>query len=131
MSQRIPHLYISISDIDDRGVFSSEAIPKGSIIEICPVIVIPKEETVHIKKTALYNYYFDWKEEDESLAISLGYGSLFNHAYHPNAEYIPDYEALALRFYAIKDIEVGEEITINYNGDPNDQEIVWFDLPKK
>jgi len=109
MSQRIPHLYIASSPIDERGVFSTEPIPEGSIVEICPVIVIPKEEMKRIKKSVLYNYYFDWIEEDESGAIALGYGSLFNHSYKPNAEYQPDYESATLRFYAIKEIEVGEE----------------------
>lgn len=127
MSQRIPHLYIASSEIDDRGVFSTEPIPKGSIIEISPVIVIPKNEMELIKETVLYNYYFDWKIEENSGALALGYGSLFNHAYQPNAEYQPDYESASLRFFALKDIEAGEEITINYNGDPEDQEKVWFD----
>lgn len=131
MSQRIPHLYIANSSIDDRGVFSTEPIPKGSIIELCPVIVVPKMEMEKIKETVLFNYYFDWEEKNESGAIALGYGSLFNHSYKPNAEYQPDYDSSTLRFHAIKDIEVGEEITINYNGDPDNQEKVWFDLPKE
>ena len=130
MSQRIPHLYIAASAIDDRGVFSSQAIPKGSIIEICSVIEIPGDEMEHLKKTVLYNYYFDWNEEEESGAIALGYGSLYNHAYQPNTEYILDYETKTIEFHAIKDIEAGEEITINYNGDPEDQDKVWFDGQK-
>lgn len=127
MSQRIPHLYIAPSDIDDRGVFSSEAISAGDIIEICPVIIIPKDEMEYIKKTVLYNYYFDWDEKDKTGAIALGYGSLFNHAYQPNAQYLWDYEFTSLKFYALKDIAAGEELTINYNGDPENQEKVWFD----
>jgi len=128
MSQRIPHLYIGPSTIDDRGVFSTEPIPKGSIIEVCPVIIIPKGEMEKIKKTVLFNYYFDWQEKAGNGAIALGYGSLFNHDYKPNAVYSYDYESGNLDFYALKDIEVGEEITINYNGDPKSQEKVWFEL---
>ena len=127
MSQRIPHLYIAPSTIDDRGVFSSQLVPKGSIIEICAVIVIPRDEMNHLKKTTLYNYYFDWDEESQSGAIALGYGSLYNHSYHPNTEYVLDYDTNTLEFHALKDIEAGEEITINYNGDPDDQEKVWFE----
>ncbi len=127
MSQRIPYLYIASSNIDERGVFSSESIPKGSVIEICAVIIIPKEEMEDLKKTALYNYYFDWDEEEHNGAIALGYGSLYNHAYQPNAEYVLDYNMNTITFYAYKNIEVGEEITINYNGDPANQAKVWFD----
>ena len=127
MSQRIPHLYIGPSDIDSRGVFSTQPIPKGSIIEICPVVVISSDEMLHLKKTALYDYYFDWQEEMENGVIALGYGSLYNHSYQPNAEYILDYEFKSLEFHALRDIEAGEEITINYNGDPDNQEKVWFE----
>ena len=127
MSQRIPHLYVGPSDIDDRGVFSTQPIPEGSIIEVCAVIVIDRDEMEYLKKTELYNYYFDWDEEERSGAIALGYGSLYNHAYLPNAEYILDKKFNRLEFYAIRDIEAGEEITINYNGDPSNQEKVWFD----
>ncbi len=127
MSQRIPHLYIGPSSIDDRGVFSTEPIPKESIIEICPVIIVEADEMENLAKTTLFNYYYDWIEEDKSAAIALGYGSLYNHAYHPNAEYIIDYESKTLAFYAIEDIEAGQEITINYNGDPDKLEKVWFD----
>lgn len=127
MSQQIPHLYIAPSDIDDRGVFCGQPIPKGSVIEICAVIVIRGDEMKQLKKTALYNYYFDWIEEEKSGAIALGYGSLYNHSYHPNTEYLIDYEMNTLSFHALRDIEAGEEITINYNGDPEDQEKVWFD----
>ncbi|MFT5165619.1 MAG: SET domain-containing protein [Saprospiraceae bacterium] len=128
MSQRIPHLYIAPSDIDDRGVFSSQPIPKSSIIEICGVIVIPGDEMEYLKKTVLYNYYFDWNEESQSGAIALGYGSLYNHSYEPNTEYVLDYESNTLAFHALRDIEAGEEITINYNGDPDDQDKVWFEI---
>lgn len=127
MAQRIPSLYIALSSIDDRGVFTSEAIEKGSILEICPVIIIPGEEMELIKQSILYNYYFDWDESAKNGVIALGYGSIYNHNYQPNAEYVEDQEARCLRFYAIRDIEAGEEITINYNGDPGDQSSVWFD----
>ena len=30
-------------------------------------------------------------------------------------------------FYAHKDIKAGEEILINYNGDVDDKELLWFD----
>ncbi|MES9794000.1 SET domain-containing protein-lysine N-methyltransferase, partial [Priestia megaterium] len=29
--------------------------------------------------------------------------------------------------YAYTDIQAGEEILINYNGDEDDQELLWFD----
>ena len=33
----------------------------------------------------LYNYCFSWGDNYEHTAIALGYGSLYNHSYTPNA----------------------------------------------
>ncbi len=127
MSQRITSLFIGPSDLHDRGVFTTEGIRKDSLIEICAVIVIPEEELELLKKTVLYNYYFDWHKNGEDAAIVLGYGSLYNHDYQPNTEYALNYEANSIEIYALRDIEAGEELTFNYNGNPTDQTKVWFD----
>ena len=37
-------------------------------------------------------------------------------------------EAGTIRFVALRDIEAGEEVTTNYNGNPDSQEPVWFDV---
>jgi SET domain-containing protein len=34
----------------------------------------------------------------------------------------------AIEFSAIRDIQKGEEITMNYNGLPEDKTPVWFDV---
>lgn len=73
--QRIPGLFISNSGTIGRGVFTAEFISSGSLIEICPVLVIPKGEVDAIHETELHDYYFIWGEEDEAAAIALGYGS--------------------------------------------------------
>jgi uncharacterized protein len=127
MSQQIPHLYVASSELHDRGVFCATLIPEGSIIEICPVIFISADDLEILKKTILFDYYFIWGEDEKSGAIALGYGSVYNHHSNPNARYFVDFEALTLEIYAIKDIEAGEEITFNYNGDPEDQSEVWFE----
>lgn len=127
MTQRIPQLYIAPSNIHDRGVFTLAAIPKGSIIEICPVLLIPPEDMEILKQTSLYDYYWAWEEDEQSGAIALGYGSIYNHSYTPNSRYLADFSGLKLEIHTIKDIEAGEEITFNYNGEPDDQTKVWFD----
>jgi len=35
-------------------------------------------------------------------------------------------DELMMEIIAIKDIEPGEEIAINYNGDPENQDQLWF-----
>ena len=126
MQQSLSSLFIAPSKLGGRGVFTSKAISKGSIIEISPVIVMPKKDRKHMDDTKLHDYYFIWGEQDDQCAIVLGYGSLYNHAYTPNAEYAPDFKSATLDFYALFDIKAGEEITVNYSGDPSGHIPLWF-----
>ena len=124
--QRIPSLYVAPSPLGGRGVFTAEVIPAGSVIEICPVIVLPKMQTALLDQTVLYDYYFLWGEREEEYAIALGYGSLYNHSYSPNAEYQADFDRNDLHFYALTAVAAGSELTVNYNGNPDDEGTVWF-----
>lgn len=125
--QRIPSLFSAPSDISGRGVFTGEPIEEGALIEICPVIVLPENELSVIHGTALHDYYFLWGDDQNQCAVALGFGSVYNHSYQPNAKYLLDYDHQTIDFYAIKDIGPGEEIFVNYNGEPGSQERVWFD----
>lgn len=125
MNQR-PGLYIAHSDDKGRGVFTSHDIPAGELIEICPVIVIPRAELPVIHKTVMHDYYFLWGEDMEEAAIALGFGSLYNHAIHPNADFILDMENLTIDIVATADIPAGAEITINYHGEAGDDTPLWF-----
>lgn len=111
-----------------RGVFAQQNFKKGEVIETCPVIVLPAEDIDSLELTELYNYYFAWGPDSKDAAIALGYGSLYNHSYNPNARYYKDFENGLLKYVCIRDIQKGEEITINYNCDPEDKTPVWFDL---
>jgi len=122
---QIPHLYIAQTDYG-RGVFTAAHIEKGSVIEVCHVLVIPKAELPIIHKTVLHDYYFLWGDHMEQCALALGYGSLYNHAVHPNANFILDIGQHTIDIEAIKDIAAGDEITINYHGAPGDEEKLWF-----
>ena len=110
------------------GVFAREKFARGEIIEAVPVIVIPADEWPHVEPTVLALYIFNFGPQDEHAAIALGYGSLYNHSYTPNAKYVKSWEEKLIRFIALRDIEAGEEITVNYNGSPEDQTPIWFDV---
>ena len=97
---------------------NDETILEGQVIEICPVLVLPPKDRTLIDKSALYDYYFLWGNDHEETGIVLGFGSLYNHDYTPNAIYETYYE---------EKIPANTEITINYNHDPNDQTKVWFE----
>ncbi|MBI5138494.1 MAG: SET domain-containing protein-lysine N-methyltransferase [Candidatus Vogelbacteria bacterium] len=117
-------IYLSRSKIKgaNRGVFAHSKIKKGEIIEKCPVVIIPAVELPDINKTTLLNYYFCFAKDESKWAIALGFGSLYNHSYEPNATYTKDYKNSLIYFTAIKDVLKDEEITVNYNsGDPEDK----------
>ena len=123
---RIPELYITSSSLHGRGVFTGVAISQDSLIEVCPVLVLPAEDMKAIQSTKLYDYYFEWGEENNQPAIALGHGSIYNHSYEPNARYLVDFEMETISYYAIREIEAGEEITVNYLGRPSEKGKVWF-----
>jgi SET domain-containing protein len=127
MSAQQASIYVAYSEIHGKGVYAARDIEEGEVIEVCPIIVFPLEQLPHMRETVLDDYYFDWGDEGKWFAICLGYGSLYNHSYNPNAEYGMDFEAQTIDFYCIKDIPAGTEIFINYNGDPNNLEKVWFE----
>ena len=108
-----------------RGVFARQAIKEGNLIERVPVLVVPIEHLVGgMHSPVLARFFYMWSKD--KVAISLGYGSLYNHSYRPNAHY--QHGPLTISYSALRDIAQGEEITINYNGDPEDKSPVGFSV---
>ena len=108
-----------------RGVIATKPFEIGDILERAPVIVLGTPDTAKIVDTILLFYHFCWG--DESTAIACGYGSLYNHSIWPNAFYQKDLEANVLIFVAMRPIAAGDEITVNYNGDPEDKTPIIFE----
>jgi SET domain-containing protein len=107
-----------------RGVFALRRIAKGEEIERVPMIVMTaKEFEEDLSSSSLSNYCFAWGRNQ--VALALGYGSIYNHSYTPNARY-EDVGPQTKVFLALRAIEVGEEITVNYNGKPGSRTKVWF-----
>ena len=127
MIQHIDGIFVFESKLHGLGVFCAEDIHNGSLIDICPVIQLNKVDVQSILKTTLNNYYFEWGEALKKGAIALGYGSLYNHSYDANARYEIDIKFSTISIYACKDISAYKEITINYNGRPDDKTKVWFE----
>lgn len=108
------------------GVFASQNIAAREIIEEVPVILLPEEQISDLAKTKLLDYFFAWGEKLEQAAIALGYGSLYNHSYEPNAKFVENYNQNTITYSAIKGIKKGDEILMNYNGQPDDMRKLWF-----
>lgn len=123
---RISSLYIAETQEMGRGVFTSSFIPKGSVIELCPVLIIPAEDVPQIHATCLHDYYFLWGDQGEA-ALALGFGSLYNHATDHNADYTMDYQKDTIDIFSIRAIQAGEEITINYFEGGEEYTERWFE----
>jgi len=123
----LPLLYLAPSPGRGRGVFTQEAIAINTIIEIAPVIVLSAAERELLDKTRLHDYIFVWGEKGDRCAMALGYVPLYNHASPSNCEYEMEWESELIRIRTIRNIEAGEELFINYQGDWDNQAPVWFE----
>jgi SET domain-containing protein len=123
----IPSLYIGTSEHRGRGVFSSEALAAGIVIEIAPVIVMSSKDRQLLDQTLLHDYIFEWGDDKQRCCMALGYVPIYNHAYDSNCEYEMDFEDQLIRVKTVKQVEKDEELFINYNGDWNDNTPVWFE----
>jgi SET domain-containing protein len=122
------NVYILKTAKRGRGVFARRKINRGELIERSPVIVIPGREWSTMDETILSNYVFDWGEKEEHAAVALGYVSIYNHSYKPNAELTECLDQHVIEVSALRDIKPDEEIFVNYNGAPDDREDLWFDV---
>jgi len=120
-------LYIDKTDQTGRGVFTKQSIPANTIIEISPVIVMNAEERKLLDQTLLHDYIFEWGPGSDQCCMALGYVAVYNHSYKSNCEYEMDFEAAVIKIKTVRNVQPGEELFINYNGDWNNAKPVWFD----
>ena len=97
-----------------RGVYAKRDFKRGEIVEIAPVVVMPKREVgVHAR---LSHYVFEWGPG--CYAVALGYGSLFNHSSDPDVLFSLDKPKRKIIFRAVRPIRRGQEIMTSYGYDP-------------
>lgn len=95
------------------GMFATEPIKEGEIIENCPIIV-EKQQTVS-NAGKLGDYHFDMP--NGKCAFPLGYGGVYNHSENFNADTPVNNFNLKKRIMTVRanrDILPGEEVTVTY-----------------
>lgn len=117
---------IKQSALHGRGVFAAGKFKPGAIIEIAPLILLEAADKEFLQTTSLFNYYFLIVNEDTPAALGLGNASIYNHSYTANAVYTVSLKDASLVIKAFKEIKSGDEITLNYNGKPDDTTHVYF-----
>lgn len=122
--------YLFIKEISEkgRGVFTSKRIAAHTLIEEAPVIAMSAEDRIHLDKTLLHDYIFEWGDNKDQCCMALGLVPVYNHSYASNCEYFMNYEKGTIQIKTVRKVNPGEELTINYNGDWNDKKRVWFEV---
>jgi SET domain-containing protein len=112
------------------GVFALKDFKKGEIVESAPAMVFTPKERKILERTSLSHYIYPWRST-RGAALIFGYGSIYNHSYSPNADWKQNFKTMSMVYRAVKNIKRGEEISVNYNGEPEEQTpIDWFEVKK-
>lgn len=109
-----------------KGIVTDEDIPANTVVEVAPVIVMSAADRKLLDKTPLHDYIFEWGDDSKRCAMALGWVPIYNHASPSNCDYFMDFEEETIFIKTVREIEAGEELTINYNGDWDHKGAVWF-----
>lgn len=114
-----------------RGVFAKVGIKQGEIIEICPIIKVPKNDLSKLNESFLVTYFIYFGKNKEQIALALGFGSIYNHSNKPNAVFKIKLKEELIEFVALSNVKKDNEITFNYNGSDNKKvhkNPLWFEV---
>ncbi|KAK4701674.1 tRNA-specific adenosine deaminase 3, partial [Phenoliferia sp. Uapishka_3] len=120
-----------------RGVFATEDLPMGFLVDISPVLLLSSEEYYGggkegegkgVEGSVLRGYVFTWKGREGGMALALGVGSMFNHATSPNVSFELKPSTYTIHYKTFRPVLAGEELCIFYghkavfngNGDVGD-----------
>lgn len=127
------HLYFDKSTIQGWGLFTLEAIKKGSLIceytgELIRTAVADLREEKY-DKSGLQMYLFRVdKEYIIDATLCGGLARFLNHSCNPNCkskDTVSIGNTKTISFFAIKDIKPHEEITFNYKMEHEEDETKW------
>lgn len=110
-------LEIRRDPVKGRGVFMTEAVAPGTILEEAPVVILPAGDCAALDRTAVHDYYFHWDGDpdgDGRGALALGLVTLCNHSTKPRARVRRNLDRDTLSLVAIGPLTAGDEVTIDY-----------------
>lgn len=108
-----------------RGVYALTPIAAGTVIDQFHALRLPPVEVAAIQGGELSRFWFE--DEDGSASVVFGVIELVNHSLAPNCDRSwhqgPGGEIV--RLYAIRDIEAGEQLFIDYEFDGVATDPAW------
>ena len=114
-------------------MFARRDVAPGDVLERVPVLLIPRAQVfgpaeIAQRSARISWYVFSWiNTKRDYVALSLGYGSIYNHSDAPNAKYVM-YSPDVMEFVALRAIVAGEEVTIDYHGDEKTNADLGFEI---
>jgi len=105
-----------------RGLVTTRAVAAGEVLEACGLLVLPPDAEDGISG---WGYAFDVAGRS---AVAAGAVSFVNHSYRPNARYDVDEGAALVELTTLVALPAGAEVLVNYNGDPDGDGPLWFDV---
>ena len=106
-----------------RGVFARRALATGEVIELAPVLALARAESAIVLQTELGSHVYEIGRG--RVAVGLGFASLYNHSFTPNAAF--DASADGIQIRALRPIAAGKEITVDYGWSKQDFAQAGFD----
>jgi uncharacterized protein len=105
-----PKIELKRSSKHGWGVFANAPIQQHEILEESPIIIVEPDELSNPYN--LQRYFAALK--DGAVSIGLGYAALYNHSPDANVAWYIDGVNYIQVYYALRDIEAGEELCSNY-----------------
>ena len=102
-------LYLAEAKGKGMGVFASDAISKGEIVEVCHLHYLKRNEKIT-------GYMFGRNPKGVDLKkqryVAFGFGSIYNHSDDYNIDY--ENNGKTMKFFATRNINVNEECCVDY-----------------
>lgn len=105
---------VGLSNVPNSGLgmFASQDIRRGSVIEHCPLVFMKTSEMTY--DNPLWKYVFAATYKNTSYtSLAFGYCSMYNHSPNPNVHYRQDC-GIMMQLIAIKHIRPDDEMFIDY-----------------
>lgn len=104
--------YVATSKIPNagRGVFASQDLKKGDVIEFAPILKVEghREHVPTDLKNMVYRF------EPHQYFVACGHASFYSHANPASAHYVINPNEQTITVIAARPISKNEEITISY-----------------
>lgn len=116
------------SPIHGVGLFTDEFIPKGTITwRFDPTfdIIFPKDEVEKMPEyqRRLIKFFAYFSSARQAYIYSIDDSRFLNHSTHPNHDILPIPNEVELCNVSNRDIQVGEELTVDYRSFDDDDAV--------